>query len=151
MTPQEWLVKWMELKQELAGVNIYFNNEDKDEILSLGTSEALDTVLIILNNNDWNDAYRTTNPSPKKQIVRMCFNGDACPFCIFMGDRTYDEIVRCDQCGYGKRHTICDEDDSDFFWARKGAYSLANLRPIDDIVDHLDLGKKLFDSEERLD
>ena len=93
MTPQEWLVRWMELKAEYAEFPKYFNEEDKKQLLSLSTEKAKKVAEEII------DTLRDK--------TSYYFFSVGCPFCILVDDE-------CDQCSYGERHGFCDDDDSDY-------------------------------------
>lgn len=108
MTPQEWLVKWMELKAEYTGFLSYFNEEDKKQLLSLSTEEAKEVISKIKN-----ELLETDNKF-------AYFYSDGCPFCVIVK-------VNCDLCLYGERHGVCDDDDSDY---NKFRDFLANARKL---------------------
>jgi len=100
MKPQEKLVIFMERKAEaimkLTGLNVYFTEEDRKDILG------------------WED---TTSEFVWKKIVDNIDKGayglspDVCPFCIY--NDTF--LKGCSTCDYGYRHGQCSADDSDYF------------------------------------
>ena len=100
MTPQEWLVRWMEVKAEFADYPAYFNDEDKQELLALSDELALRIMLEI-----------------KECSARYYIGAGTCPFCIAVrGFHTHlFQSIDCSGCSYGERHGICeDEEGNDY-------------------------------------
>ena len=102
MTPQEWLVRWMEVKAEYADYPAYFNEEDKQELLALSDELAMRIMLEV-----------------KECSARYYIGAGTCPFCIIT--RGFDayrfELMDCSGCSYGKRHGICDEEEGNDYEA----------------------------------
>lgn len=100
MTPQEWLVRWMEVKAEFADYPAYFNDEDKQELLALSDELAMSIMLEV-----------------KECSARYYIGAGTCPFCIIVrGFHTHHfQYIDCSGCSYGNRHGICDyEDGNDY-------------------------------------
>ena len=100
MTPQEWLVRWMEVKAEYADYPKYFNEEDKQELLALSDELAMRIMLGV-----------------KECSARYYIGAGTCPFCIAVrGFHTHlFQFIDCSGCSYGKRHGICaDEEGNDY-------------------------------------
>ena len=103
MTPQEWLVRWMEVKAEYADYPAYFNEEDKQELLALSDELAMRIMRIML--------------EVKKYSARYYIGAGTCPFCIIVRgfDASRFDLMDCSGCSYGKRHGICnDEEGNDY-------------------------------------
>lgn len=102
MTPQEWLVRWMEVKAEFADYPAYFNDEDKQELLALSDELAMRIMLEV-----------------KECSARYYIGAGTCPFCIATrGFHTHLFQYRdCSDCSYGKRHGICDEEEGNDYEA----------------------------------
>ena len=102
MTPQEWLVRWMEVKAEYADYPAYFNDEDNQELLALSDELAMRIMLEI-----------------KKYSARYCIGAGTCPFCILTGvfPTHLFQSIDCSGCSYGKRHGICDEEEGNDYEA----------------------------------
>ena len=100
MTPQEWLVRWMEVKAEYADYPKYFNEGDKQELLALSDELAMRIMLEV-----------------KKCSARYYIGAGTCPFCIITRgfDASRFDLMDCSDCGYGDRHGICkDEEGNDY-------------------------------------
>lgn len=128
MTPQEWLVKWMELKSDFADYPQYFAEEDRKFLLELSDDNA-SRILVGINSQD--------KPEQKRDYI-WC---STCPFCYLSNNFRnfillyYDE---CKACTYGVRHSQCDIDDSDYrrFRERFQASGLP-LGPLDTHLDRI--------------
>ena len=100
MTPQEWLVRWMEVKAEFADYPAYFNEEDKQELLALSDELAMRIMLEV-----------------KERSARSYIGAGTCPFCIITRgfDASRFDLMDCSVCSYGERHGICnDEEGNDY-------------------------------------
>lgn len=100
MTPQEWLVRWMEAKAEFADYPAYFNDEDKQELLALSDELAMRIMLEV-----------------KECSARYYIGAGTCPFCIITRGfhaRLF-QSMDCSGCGYGKRHGICDDEEGNYY------------------------------------
>ena len=102
MTPQEWLVRWMEVKAEYADYPKYFNEEDKQELLALSDELATRIMLEV-----------------KECSARYYIGAGTCPFCIITrGFHTHlFQFMDCSGCSYGKRHGICDDEEGNDYVA----------------------------------
>ena len=102
MTPQEWLVRWMEVKAEYADYPAYFNEEDKQELLALSDELAMRIMLEV-----------------KECSARYYIRAGTCPFCIAVrGFHTHHfQFIDCSGCSYGKRHGICDDEEGNDYEA----------------------------------
>ena len=102
MTPQEWLVRWMEVKAEYADYPAYFNEEDKQELLALSDELAMRIMLEV-----------------KECSTRYYIGAGTCPFCIIVrGFHTHlFQFIDCSGCSYGKRHGICDDEEGNDYEA----------------------------------
>lgn len=102
MTPQEWLVRWMEVKAEFADYPAYFNDEDKQELLALSDELAMRIMLEMLE-------YVIDD------MGSYIWSGK-CPFCILTrGFPTRDFLgMKCYDCSYGLRHGLCNKSDDDY-------------------------------------
>lgn len=102
MTPQEWLVRWMEVKAEYADYPKYFNEGDKQELLALPDELAMRIMLEMLE-------YDTDD------MVSYIWSGK-CPFCILTRGFTTGDFLgmKCYDCSYGLRHGICNRSDDDY-------------------------------------
>ena len=102
MTPQEWLVRWMEVKAEYADYPKYFNEEDKQELLALSDELAMRIMLEILE-------YVIDD------MGSYIWSGK-CPFCILTrGFPTRDFLgMKCYDCSYCLRHGVCNKPDDDY-------------------------------------
>ena len=91
MTPQEWLVRWMEVKAEYADYPAYFNEEDKQELLALPDELAMRIMLEV-----------------KECSASYYIGAGTCPFCIIVRgfDASRFDLVDCSGCSYGKRHGL---------------------------------------------
>lgn len=115
MTPQEKIIKFMEMKRDVS-LPIYFNDEDKDEIKNWPPN---------LSQEIWESITEYIHPD------HPVFTGGSCPFCIH--SVTLTDEVRCEDCGYGKRHGICDEPGSDYGKVR--STTKGDTQPIIDFVE----------------
>lgn len=136
MTPQEWLVKWMELKAELIGSDEYFNEADKKELLKLDNADACLAVNKII--HEGRDAARDSWLEKPRDLFYSGF----CPFCIINEDE-------CEICVYKKNHSgiACDEDGSDYDKAVDLARGVSH-KPIQPLLDFLSSNSQLDASEE---
>lgn len=114
LTPQEKLIRFMELKRDCT-IPEYFTKEDADDIRGWGPHLSQDI---------WIDICEYVSPD------KPLFLGGTCPFCV-KSELTGGVI--CEDCGYGKRHGICDDSDSDFREARRRIQG--STQPIFDFVE----------------
>ena len=119
MTHKERIIKYMEMKRDVS-LPIYFNDEDKDEIKNWPPN---------LSQEIWEDITKKFPLDPL--FPKLLFIGEHCPFCIH--SVTLTDEVRCEDCGYGKRHGICDEPGSDYGKVR--STTKGDTQPIIDFVE----------------
>ena len=102
MTPQEWLVRWMEVKAEFADYPAYFNEEDEQDLLALSEELAMRIMLEMLE-------YDTDG-------MEDYIWAGKCPFCMLTrGFLTKHFLeMKCYDCSYGLRHGLCNRSDDDY-------------------------------------
>lgn len=131
MTPQEWLVRWMEVKAEYAEYPAYFNEEDKQELLALPDELAMRIMLDV-----------------KECSARYNIGAGTCPFCIIT--RGFDassrfELIDCSGCSYGKRHGICDVEEGNDYEAFYDLLDEDEGRDEEVLNNHLSLADEVID------
>ena len=119
MKPQEKIIKFMEMKRDVS-LPIYFNDEDKDEIKNWPPN---------LSQEIWEDITKKFPLDPL--FPKLLFIGGCCPFCSYLEVTTGK--VDCEDCGYGKRHGICDDCASDYQDLR--CVMVDDIQPIIDFVE----------------
>ena len=133
MTPQEWLVRWMEVKAEYAEYPAYFNEEDKQEVLALPDELAMRIMLEMLE-------YDIDG------MVGYIWSGK-CPFCILTrGFPTIDFLgMKCYDCSYGLRHGICNRSDDDYSKFKHAFELKHSITPLTILDNHLALANEVID------
>ena len=128
MKPQEWLVRWMEVKAEYADYPAYFNEEDKQELLALSDELAMRIMLEV-----------------KECSTRYYIGAGTCPFCITKRGFTTHlfQFIDCSGCSYGKRHGICDDEEGNDY--------VAFCDCLDDLKDEEVLNSHLARADEVID
>ena len=104
MTYKEKIVKFLEIKNRIiySTSNVrYINEEDIEDIKHWSEEDCKKTykyMIEVVNNDDAFEFYP---------------NSTTCPWCIYYHfiNNNYD---KCNECGYGRRHGICDEPYSKY-------------------------------------
>ena len=133
MKPQEWLVRWMEVKAEYADYPAYFNEEDKQELLALPDELAMRIMLEMLE-------YVIDD------MGSYIWSGK-CPFCILTrGFPTRDFLgMKCYDCSYCLRHGLCNKSDDDYSNFKHAFELKHSITPLTILDNHLALANEVID------
>lgn len=92
MTPRQFLIRLMKIKQE-ANPNLpYFTSEDEAELYKWTDEECAKVVNTLI---------------PGFEYPSDVFTATCCPWCILAETSALD----CPDCGYGERHGMCMSND----------------------------------------
>lgn len=132
MTPQEWLVRWMEVKAEYADYPAYFNEEDKQELLALSDELAMRIMLEMLE-------YDTNG------MIGYIWSGK-CPFCILTRGFAGKDFLGmpCYDCSYGLRHGLCNQSDNDYSKFKRAFKLKYSVNPPVSLNNHLSLADEVI-------
>lgn len=118
MTSKEKIIKFMEKKQEVLARHskkrVYFGVKDKRDI-EKWPDKRCDAI--------WEGLTRDGY-----------YGAGSCPFCLYLGDE------ECSECSYGKRHGICGDWHSSYYYlfSARNSVTMGERMEIEEFVEKLE-------------